>query len=53
MALRRCIERKSKPKRALTAAGAAIAMALVLMAWVLMRRSMQRRNAISGQPATV
>lgn len=46
-------ERKSKPKRALTAAGAAIAMALVLMAWVLMRRSMQRRNASSGQPATV
>jgi len=46
-------ERKSKPKRAITAASAALAAALVLVAWVLLRRSMHRRNTISSQAATV
>ena len=36
-------ERKSKPKRALTAAGTAIAVALVLTVWVFLRRSRQLR----------
>ena len=39
-------ERKSKPKRAIAAAGTALAVALVLAAWVLLRRSMQRRNTL-------
>jgi uncharacterized protein involved in exopolysaccharide biosynthesis len=46
-------ERKSKPKRAITAAGAALAVALVLMAWVLLRRSMHRRDTINRPAATV
>jgi len=46
-------ERKSKPKRASTVAGAALAGALVLAAWVLMRRSMPRRRTVSSQAATV
>jgi len=46
-------ERKSKPKRALTAANTALAAALVLVAWVLLRRSMHRRNTINSQAATV
>jgi len=46
-------ERKSKPKRASTVAGAALAGALVLAAWVLMRRSMHRRRTVSSQAATV
>lgn len=46
-------ERKSKPKRASTAVGTALAAALVLVAWVLMRRLMQRRNTISSQAPTV
>ena len=41
-------ERKSKPKRALTSAGTAIAVALVLVAWVVLRRP---RPVASG-PAT-
>ena len=43
-------ERKSKPKRALTAAGTAIALALVLTAWVLLRRS---RPVTSGVATTI
>ena len=46
-------ERKSKPKRALAAAGAALAVALALIAWVLLRRSMHRRSTISSQAARV
>ncbi len=46
-------ERKSKPKRAITAAGTALAVALVLVAWVLMRRSMYRRDAASSPAVTV
>ena len=46
-------ERKSKPKRALTAAGTALAVTLGLVAWVLLRRSMQRRNTMSSQAAAV
>lgn len=46
-------ERKSKPKRALTAAGAALAVAVALIAWVLLRRPMHRRNTLGSQDATV
>ena len=46
-------ERKSKPKRAITAAGTALAVALVLVAWVLMRRSMYRRDTASSPAVTV
>ena len=46
-------ERKSKPKRATAAAGTAFAVALVLAAWVLMRRSVHRREKNGSQAATV
>ena len=43
-------ERKSKPKRAIAAAGTAFVVALALAAWVLMRRSVHRREK-TGNPA--
>ena len=43
-------ERKSKPKRAIAAASTAFAVALALAAWVLMRRSVHRREK-TGSPA--
>jgi len=46
-------ERKSKPKRTVTAAGTALAVALVLMAWILMRRSVYRRSTLSNQTPTI
>ena len=46
-------ERKSKPKRASTAAGAALAVALLLAAWILMRHSVHRRSTLNSQASTV
>ena len=46
-------ERKSKPKRAIAAAGTGFAVALVLAAWVLMRQSVHRREKTGSPAATV
>ena len=42
-------ERKSKPKRATVAGSVTLAVALILIAWVLVRRSRQRRETINSQ----
>lgn len=42
-------ERKSKPKRATVAGSVTLATALILIAWVLVRRSRQRRETINSQ----
>lgn len=45
-------ERKSKPKRAIVAGSVTLAAALILMTWVLIRKSAQRRKA-NLSPASV
>lgn len=45
-------ERKSKPKRAIVAGSVTLAAALILMTWVLIRKSAQRRKA-NQSPASV